>query len=109
MHAGPVVQVQESDGLIALARKSRRFFPPGAAAEIWRECRPLLADTNRPDAYLVSNFLCSMQSPDLRQSSLQICHCLHIKGSTQDLDRARVLSLRQELCVGSRRAALTAQ
>ena len=52
--AGPVIQVQESDGLVALARKARRFFPLGSAEEIWRECRPLLADTNKPDAFLVS-------------------------------------------------------
>lgn len=51
--AGPVIQVQESDGLISLARKARRFFPVGSAAEIWEECRPLLADTNKPDAFLV--------------------------------------------------------
>lgn len=51
-----MIQVQESDGLISLARKARRFFPAGSAAEIWQECRPLLADTNKPDAFLVSPY-----------------------------------------------------
>ena len=51
--AGPLVAAQEVEQVVTLARRSRRFFPPGSAAEIWQEVRPLLADPRQPDAYLV--------------------------------------------------------
>jgi proteasome activator subunit 4 len=39
------------EALINLIRKSRRFFPPGSAAEIWAEFRGGLEDTHQPAAF----------------------------------------------------------
>lgn len=52
--AGPLSSNQESDQLVALVRRARRYFPPDSAQEVWDEIRPMLADTHNPDAFEVS-------------------------------------------------------
>lgn len=39
--------------MVTLARRARRRFPPGAAAEIWAEIRPKISQTHQPEAYMV--------------------------------------------------------
>lgn len=51
--AGPLNSGQEYEQLILLAQRSRRYFPSGSASEIWQLCRPMLFDTNHPDAFQV--------------------------------------------------------
>ena len=41
----------QRDALTKLVHRSRRFFPPGAAQEIWADFGPVIANVQHPDAY----------------------------------------------------------
>ena len=42
------------DALVKVVHRGRRFFGPGAAAEIWAALQPMLDDLERPDVFEAS-------------------------------------------------------
>lgn len=44
--------------LTTLVHRCRRYFTPGAAAEIWAHFSPALADPQRPEGFEVRGVLC---------------------------------------------------
>ncbi|KAK9818405.1 hypothetical protein WJX72_012161 [[Myrmecia] bisecta] len=50
MYAGPMIGEQARDALCKMVHRCRRFFPPGAAAEIWAEFSPALQNSHKAQA-----------------------------------------------------------
>ena len=53
-YAGPTVSEMYKDALTKVVHRSRRFFPAGAASEIWAEFRPDLQNIHRANIFEVS-------------------------------------------------------
>ncbi len=43
------------EALVKVVHRGRRFFPPGAAAEIWAELQPVLDDMQKPECFEVTH------------------------------------------------------
>lgn len=57
------------EALVKVVHRGRRFFAPGAAAEIWAELRPLLDDDQKPECFEVCgglSWVCLGEVPLLR-------------------------------------------
>eukprot|EP00271_Cylindrocystis_brebissonii_P016760 TRINITY_DN411_c0_g2_i2.p1 TRINITY_DN411_c0_g2~~TRINITY_DN411_c0_g2_i2.p1 ORF type:complete len:1936 (-),score=317.53 TRINITY_DN411_c0_g2_i2:450-6257(-) len=54
---GAVIQSFHGNNLTTLIRRARRYFPPGAAAEIWAEFRPKMNEVEHNDALRALGFL----------------------------------------------------
>ncbi|KAL4431419.1 hypothetical protein ABPG75_006675 [Micractinium tetrahymenae] len=56
-YEGGGVAEARHQALITLAHRCRRFFPPGAATEIWAHFGPALADPQRPECFEAMGWL----------------------------------------------------
>lgn len=64
------------DALPKLINRARRFFPNGAAAEIWAALSPALASAPQSEAFMAQGALCLLlpyHALELKEDQEEVC------------------------------------